>query len=74
MVIGQSSGKTAHMYKLDAKLCTDKVKKTMKLADRSLSLYGEPSMSLEQLRATVDKELGDSSLTELIIKEREAGL
>ena len=73
MVIGQSSGKTALIYKLNTKPYTEKVKKTVKLADRSLSLYGEPSMSLEQLRATVDKELGDSSLTELIIKEREAG-
>ena len=73
MVAGQKSSKVAHMYNLDAKPYADKVRKARKLADRSLSCYGEPSMSLDQLRATVDNQLGGSSLTELILKEREAG-
>ena len=59
------------MYKLDSKPYADKVKKAGEAADRALRRNGEPRMSLAKLRAALDKKLS-SSLTELILKEREA--
>jgi hypothetical protein len=61
------------MYKLDGKPYADKVRKGGKAADRLLQRYGEPVISLAELRSKVDKELGSTSLTELIVREREAG-
>lgn len=71
MATGQRARKVAQMYKFDSKPYADKVKKAGEAADRALRRYGEPRMSLSQLRAALDKELG-VSLTELILKEREA--
>ena len=62
-----------HMYKLDGKPYADKLKKAGKAADRVLQRYGEPVISLAELRNRVDKELVSTSLTELIVREREAG-
>ena len=61
------------MYKLDSKRYTDKVKQARRSADKALKRYGEPTMSLDELRTTLDSELREVSLTELIIKERKAG-
>jgi len=61
------------MYKLDSRPYMDKVRRTAKLADRALEHYGEPTMSLDELRATLDRELEGLLLSELLIKEREAG-
>jgi hypothetical protein len=61
------------MYRLDSKPYMDKVRRTAQLAERALRHYGEPSMSLEELRTTLDRELKGVSLSELIIKERESG-
>lgn len=67
------AGRGAHIYKLDRKPCAEKVRKAGKVADRVLRRYGEPVMSPAELRNRVDKELGSTSLTELILREREAG-
>ncbi len=73
MARSERSGRVAHMYKLDGKPYADKVRKASKAADRVLRRYGEPVISLAELRNRVDKELGSTSLTELILREREAG-
>lgn len=71
MATGQRARKVTQMYKLDSKPYAAKVKKAGEAADRALRRYGEPRMSLAQLRAALDKEL-TVSLTDLILKEREA--
>lgn len=60
------------MNKLDTKANTEKVKRTTELAKESLRHYGEPSMSLAELRDVLDRKLGELSLSELITKERES--
>lgn len=61
------------MYKLDSKLYADKVERAREAAARLLKRYGEPTMSLDELRVRLARELKGISLTELILKEREAG-
>ena len=60
------------MNKLDSKANTKKVRQATKLAEKALRRYGEPSMSLAELRDALDRKLGDLSLSEIIIKERES--
>ena len=73
MARSERSGRVTHVYKLDGKPYADKVKRAGKAADRVLQRYGEPIISLAELRNRVDKELGSTSLTELIVRDREAG-
>lgn len=61
------------MYKLDSKPYADEVKRAGETTDRVLSRYGEPSISLAELRTRLSRELNAISLTELILKERETG-
>ncbi len=49
------------------------VAKATKMVDEALKKYGEPTMTLAELRAALDKELKGISLSEFIIKDREAG-
>ena len=72
MPSGKKYTKMAPRYKLDGKPYSEMVKKTGKLADRTLQRYGAPEISLEGLRALVDQELGDALLSELVLKDREA--
>ena len=48
-------------------------KRTAAMADAALAHYGEPTMSLEELRAALDEELGDISLSQVILENRKAG-
>lgn len=73
MATDQRSGKMAHMYKLDVEPYTDMVKRAGQVAARALKRYGEPTLSLAELRTRLEKELKGVSLSELILKEREAG-
>jgi hypothetical protein len=73
MARSERYGRITHTYKLDSRPYVDKVRKAGKAADRVLRRYGEPVISLAELRNRVDKELGTTSLTELILREREAG-
>ena len=50
---GQGSKKVVHMYRLDSKEYMDMVKQTRCQAEKALKRYGEPTMSLEELRATL---------------------
>jgi hypothetical protein len=61
------------MYKLDCKPYTDSFKKSRELADKTLARYGKPTLSVEELRMSLDRELDAISLSELILKERKAG-
>lgn len=67
MARSERSGRVTHMYKLDGRPYADKVRKAAKAADRVLRRYGEPVISLAELRKRVDKELGSTSLTALIL-------
>lgn len=73
MATRQKTGRMTHMYKLDSKLYADSVKNAGEAAGRALRSYGEPTVSLSELRARVNSELGTLSLAELILKERAAG-
>ena len=61
------------MNELDSKHNLRKVAKANKLAKQALERYGEPTMTLAQLRAALDEQLKGISLSDLIVKEREAG-
>ncbi len=63
----------AHTYKLDVEPYADMVKRAGQAAIRALKRYGEPTLSLAELRTRLEKELKGVSLSELILKEREAG-
>lgn len=62
-----------YTYKLDMKPYSNEARKVRILADRALQRFGEPTISLDELRSILDKELKGVSLTELILKERAAG-
>lgn len=72
MASGQRRSKMVAKYKLDGEPYAAMVRKAGELAYRALERYGEPSVSVDGLRAMVDKELGQASLTELFLKDREA--
>ena len=61
------------MSKLDSKANMNKVAKATTLAHKALERYGEPTMTLEELRVIVSEELKGISLSELIIQERQQG-
>ncbi len=61
------------MNKLDSKQHLKAVAKATKMVDQALKKYGEPTMTLAELRAALDRELRGISLSELIIKERQSG-
>ena len=61
------------MSKLDSTPYADLVKRAGKAADQALKRYGKSAIPLDELRTTLDRELSGISLTELILKEWEAG-
>jgi len=61
------------MNELDSKHNLRKVAAATKLAKQALERYGEPTMTLAELRAVLDQQLKGISLSDLIVKEREAG-
>ncbi len=61
------------MNELNSKRHLKAVARATKMVDRALKQYGEPTMTLAELRAALDQELQGVSLSELIIKDREAG-
>ena len=67
------AGRVMNVYKLDSKPYADTALRMQRLVDRVLGPYGEPVMSLAELRATLGKQLRKVSLSELVLKEREAG-
>lgn len=67
------ANRVAPMYRLDSKPYSEMVRRAGELADKALRPYGEPTLSLAELRMVLDKQLHGLSLSELIIKEREIG-
>ena len=61
------------MSALDSKRNLDKVARATKLAKKALEKYGEPTMTLAELRETLDEQLKGISLSDLIIEERQKG-
>ncbi len=57
---------------LDSGPYAAKIKRAGQQADDLLRRYGEPAMSLDELRSKLDQELIGVSLSELVVKEREA--
>jgi hypothetical protein len=53
-----------------SKLNSAKVRRTKKLARKSLERYGKPSLSLHDLRDKLDEQLKEMSLGDYIVKER----
>ena len=58
---------------LDSPEYVEMFRQTRELADRALATYGEPTMSLEELQHALDESLGDISLSDEILRQREAG-
>ena len=73
MSLKKKPSQSAPKSKLDGKPYSDLMKKAGKMADTALKDYPVPEMSLEELRALVDQELGDVSLSALVRKDRESG-
>ena len=61
------------MNELDSKHNLSKVAKAAKMVDKALKHHGEPTMTLAELRAALDRELKGISLSELIIRDRQTG-
>lgn len=72
MTSRQRRSKVSAKYKLDGEPYTGMVRKAGELAYLALERHGEPSVSIDELRAMVDKEMGHVSLTELFLKDRDA--
>lgn len=51
---------------------SSKVKKAGEMADQALKRYGEPTMSLSELRAKLSHHLQGISVSDVILKDREA--
>lgn len=68
MAANQRSGKMAHTYKLDVEPYAEMVKRAGQAATRALKRYGEPTLSLAELRTRLEKELRGVVLSELILK------
>ena len=49
------------------------LRRTSALADAALRSYGEPMLSLEELRCALAEQLPDMTLSEIVVREREAG-
>ena len=65
--------KESKMSELDSKRTRAKVARATKLAREALEKYGEPTISLAELRQELNKQLKGISLSELIIEERQKG-
>ncbi len=61
------------MSGLDSKRTKAKVAKATKLAKKALEPYGEPDMTLDELRVIVTRQLKGVSLSDLVIEERQKG-
>ncbi len=61
------------MSELNSKRTRAKVAKATKLAQKALEQYGEPTISLAELRQELNKQLKGISLSDLIIEERQKG-
>ena len=68
-----NTSKATLPQRLNSKACSAMFKRTREAADKALERYGEPDMSLVELRQILAERLPDFSLSDWLIKEREAG-
>ena len=61
------------MSELDSKRTLAKVARATKLIDKTFKQYGEPTISLAELRQELNKQLKGVSLGDLIVEERQKG-
>ncbi len=73
MVSKSRAGAAARVGRLNSKAYLAMFRDTRAAADKALERYGEPQMSLAELRRALDERLGNFSLGDWIVKEREAG-
>ena len=59
--------------KLNSKKHLKEVAKATKMVDDALKKYGEPTMTLAELRETLGKQLKGKSLSDMIIEDRKSG-
>ncbi len=69
----RQTAEASALQKLDALESSPEFRRTRELVDSALRKYGEPRMSLMDLRKAVDKCMGEAVLSEAIIEAREAG-
>jgi hypothetical protein len=72
MVAKNKSGISSEKQ-IETKRLSNKVKKASDLAEKALKHYGEPTISLSELRNRISRQLQDTSLSDVILKDREAG-
>ena len=72
-MVSRSKRRITGIDKPAAKAYPDKAKKAGKVADIALCLYGEPTLSLSQMRTALARQLHGTSLTDAVIHDREAG-
>ncbi len=73
MATGKHKKEPARKYKLDSKEHMDKVAEARRMAHEALKHHGEPTMSVQELRELLDKDLKGVSLSDWIIEDREKG-
>jgi len=65
-------GGVMNLHKLQSRPPVGSAAKVQRLVDSVLASYGKPSMSLDELREVLDKQLRKRRLSSLVLKEREA--
>jgi hypothetical protein len=72
-MISKDKTKISSKKIMDSKRLLNKVKKAGNLADRALKHYGEPTISLSELRDEMSRQVPTLSLCDAVLKAREAG-
>ena len=72
-MVPKSKTRIAPDNEMDSKRLLSKLKKTSNLADKALKHYGVPTISLDELRNELSQQLQCISLSNIILKDREAG-
>jgi hypothetical protein len=70
-MISKNKPKTISVNNSDSKHLLNKVKKANDLADKTLNHYGEPKLSLAELRIEVNRQLPANTLSDVVLENRE---
>ncbi len=71
-MVSKSKSRLTHAHKSDPRRLAEKVRQATELADKSLGRYGLPEISLAELRILLNGQLKGISLSEVILRDREA--
>ena len=69
----RKAAKAVKTNKLDSKPYIDKTRKAGEMARQAMARYGQPAISLPELRKRLSEEVRGSSLLELINRDHESG-